>query len=220
MNQLPTIYLAGPMSGRPGFNHEAFHAEAKRLRDAGHGVLNPAECDGGTTDKPWSFYMRKALAMLVQADEVLALSGWEQSRGARIEIRLALWLGMTVRRQGSGHPVSSYDIPPEAHAPRIYLDPPAPEPISETVCQEADRLVSGDRGSAYGHPLDNFTHAGRLWAPILGLDEVTPEQVALCMVQVKVSRECHKSKRDNSVDIAGYAKCLDLVREEKARRAS
>jgi hypothetical protein len=118
--------------------------------------------------------------------------------------------------------VSSFDIPPEAHAPRVYLDQPAPapEPSSETVCQEADRLVSGDRGSAYGHPLDNFTHTGRLWAPILGLDEVTPEQVALCMIGVKLSRECHKSKRDNATDIAGYAKCLDLVREEKARRAS
>lgn len=37
------LYLAGPMSGIKDFNAPLFHAEAKRLRDIGHDVVNPAE---------------------------------------------------------------------------------------------------------------------------------------------------------------------------------
>ena len=37
------IYVSGPMTGRPDNNYPAFDAAAKRLRDAGHFVINPAE---------------------------------------------------------------------------------------------------------------------------------------------------------------------------------
>lgn len=90
--------------------------------------------------------------------------------------------------------------------------------MSESILDEAKRLVHGDRGASYGHPLDNFSHTARLWSPILGV-EVTAEQVALCMIQVKVSRECHASKRDNRTDICGYAETLDMVHDERKRRA-
>lgn len=87
--------------------------------------------------------------------------------------------------------------------------------VTESIAQEAHRVVMGPRQQDYGHPLDNFTHTGRLWAPILGLDEVTAEQVALCMVAVKISRECHRPKRDNRVDGAGYFQTLDLIAERR-----
>lgn len=87
----------------------------------------------------------------------------------------------------------------------------------ETILEEADRLVDGDRQSDYGHPLDDFSKTAKLWSVILGTD-VTPEQVALCMVQVKVSRELNKPKRDNRVDAAGYLKTLDMVIVERSRR--
>ena len=41
--------------------------------------------------------------------------------------------------------------------------------------------------------------------------EVTPQQSIRCMIAVKISRECHWPKRDNRVDIAGYAEALDMV---------
>lgn len=85
----------------------------------------------------------------------------------------------------------------------------------ETICQEADRIVATDRQQDYGHPFDNFTQTGKLWAAILGLDEITPEQVGLMMVAAKISRQCHSPKRDNLVDMAGYAKTLDLVAERR-----
>jgi len=38
------------------------------------------------------------------------------------------------------------------------------------------------------------------------------------MIALKISRECNKHKRDNLVDIAGYAKTIDMVMEKKKRR--
>lgn len=85
------------------------------------------------------------------------------------------------------------------------------------ILQEARQYVLMDRGSDYGHPHDDFTRTGRIWAAILGVDEVTPQQVAMCMIGLKISRECNKAKHDNRVDMAGYTLTLDLV-EERARQ--
>jgi hypothetical protein len=52
----------------------------------------------------------------------------------------------------------------------------------------------------------------KFWSEILGLP-VTPEQVALCMIAVKMSREVNAHKRDNLVDIAGYARTLETVKD-------
>lgn len=81
---------------------------------------------------------------------------------------------------------------------------------SETVCQEADRLTSGERQKNYGHPHHDFSRQAKLWSVILGM-EVTPVQVGLCMIAVKISRHINRPKRDNLVDICGYAKCVDVV---------
>lgn len=82
----------------------------------------------------------------------------------------------------------------------------------ETVLEEALRLVGGDRQESYGHPIFDFTRTAGLWTQVLG-KEVTPQQVALCMILVKISREVNKHKRDNLVDIAGYARTLEMVWE-------
>ena len=89
--------------------------------------------------------------------------------------------------------------------------------MSESVLAEADRIVDGDRQTDYGHPLDDFGKAALMWTAILGVD-VTPEQVALCMCAVKISRQCNRPKRDNLVDLAGYAKTCQMVIDERARR--
>ena len=87
----------------------------------------------------------------------------------------------------------------------------------ETVLQEAQRLVYGDRGETYGEPLDDFTRTAQLWSVVLDTT-VDAEDVALCMILLKLSRELYQPKRDNRVDIAGYAECLNRVTEERERR--
>jgi hypothetical protein len=75
---------------------------------------------------------------------------------------------------------------------------------------DTDELVA-ERGRAYGHPRPNHERIAALWAPILGV-EVTPEQVALCMVQVKVSRLVQTPDHADSIDdIAGYALVLKQI---------
>lgn len=85
---------------------------------------------------------------------------------------------------------------------------------AESICREADRIVSVERQADYGHPAEDFERTGRLWEVILGV-KVTAEQVGLCMIALKISRQMHRPKRDNLVDVAGYAKTLDLIRQRE-----
>ncbi len=76
--------------------------------------------------------------------------------------------------------------------------------MTESVLEEANRLISGDRREEYGSVKESFEAVARGWTDIIG-SPVTATQVALCMVWLKVMRETVKDKRDNWVDIAGYA---------------
>lgn len=65
-------------------------------------------------------------------------------------------------------------------------------------------LVSGHRELDYGSAERNLSRIAELWTAAFGWD-VTPRQVALAMVLLKVARDTHRPKHDNLVDIAGYA---------------
>ena len=65
--------------------------------------------------------------------------------------------------------------------------------------------VVKDRGESYGSILDNHTRIARLWSVLLKI-EVTPEQVALCMIAVKQARLMETPDHEDSIqDILGYA---------------
>lgn len=85
---------------------------------------------------------------------------------------------------------------------------------TKTILEEAQSLVYGDRQESYGSVTDNFTKIAQLWSPILNTP-ITPEQVGLCMIAMKIARECHKPKRDNLTDIAGYAATIEKMQTEK-----
>lgn len=92
------VYIAGPMTGLPLFNKPAFHKAAQQLRFAGFAVVSPAELHTHT-DRPWDWYMRQALGALLMCDAVLMLDGWEKSKGAQLEFRVATDLGMQILYQ-------------------------------------------------------------------------------------------------------------------------
>ena len=87
----------------------------------------------------------------------------------------------------------------------------------EDIAAYAARLVSDDRQHEYGHPLDNLDRAARIWSVILDTS-VSAEQVALCMVGMKIARQVHKAKPDTVVDVIGYALTLHMVEVERAKR--
>lgn len=95
----------------------------------------------------------------------------------------------------------------------------------ESILQEAQRLVHGDRGADYGHPLDDFQCTADMWSAYLTRKlgrpvRVEPEDVGPMMICVKLSREAGKHKRDNLVDAAGYAETTMMVKDEKYKRST
>lgn len=82
------------------------------------------------------------------------------------------------------------------------------------VLDEAEALVvNGARREDYGGPSESFQRIADLWSPILGRS-ITPYEVGLCMIQLKIARYMNGAQRDSVVDIAGYARCLDLIHRE------
>ena len=91
------IYLSGPMTGYPDFNRASFHAAAAKLRDEGHWVYNPAEYE-----YEGDFPLRAAMAefchvICTTCDTIAMLPGWESSKGAMVEYKLAMYCGLKLK---------------------------------------------------------------------------------------------------------------------------
>jgi hypothetical protein len=85
--------------------------------------------------------------------------------------------------------------------------------IDPTLAADAVQAVTGPRQRDYAHPKINFQRIANLWSIVLDVD-ITPEQVALCMIQVKIAREMNRHTRDNIVDLIGYSLTLDACMED------
>lgn len=83
---------------------------------------------------------------------------------------------------------------------------------TKSVLQLAEEITSTERVVEYGHPAVNFADIAQMWSVILKTN-VTPTQVGLCNIATKICRQLNAQKRDNLVDIAGYAKAIDLVNQ-------
>ena len=89
------IYISGPMTGLPAFNFPAFHAAAGELRGRGYEVVNPAEINA-ETNGDWHFYLRADIKALCDCDALALLPGWENSKGAHLELHVAHRLGLQI----------------------------------------------------------------------------------------------------------------------------
>lgn len=87
----------------------------------------------------------------------------------------------------------------------------------ESMLQEAERLTDGDRRELYGSAVDNFRGIADAFNAATG-HHITPAQVGLFNLIQKICREGHAHKRDNLVDIAGYAKLVQQVHEYSATK--
>lgn len=107
------VYVSGPMTGLPGLNYQAFHDAAFELRSVyGLHVENPAESPAPPCGS-WLGYMRMAVAQVARVDYVVTLPGWENSRGAKVEVDLARGLGLTV------YPLSTFLRMADTWLPKI-----------------------------------------------------------------------------------------------------
>ncbi|GMU38260.1 MAG: DUF4406 domain-containing protein [Phycisphaerae bacterium] len=216
MAQSRRIYVSGPMTGYPSCNFAAFHDAAERLTTAGWQVFNPAENFGGRKDLPREAYLRLDLAMLAQCDAIALLAGWEESRGAKLEYAVARELDCAVIDAVTLQPLES--IP----APTVVLQHPAPAepPREEPILDEARRVTEGMRRVEYGEPADDFGRVAHMWTGILARklregQTITAMDIPLCMIAIKLARQSHHHKRDNLVDIAGYARTAAMAAGEE-----
>lgn len=89
-----------------------------------------------------------------------------------------------------------------------------------SILDEARTIVYGRGEKEYGHPRDNFSDEADAWSAYLHarklLDrdkQLEPRDVAQLHVLQKVIRDGNLAKRDNLVDIAGYALTAERVDE-------
>jgi len=115
---MTALYIAGPMTGLPDFNYPAFFDAARRLRAAGYDVENPAENKPEGTAS-WLAYMQMSLVQISRVDGLALLPGWLDSKGARIEARLADELGL--RLWGVGEWVKAAETEAADHEPGCWL---------------------------------------------------------------------------------------------------
>lgn len=104
------IYIAGPMTGIARWNRPAFVKAAKQLRGLGWEVTSPVEIADAfgsqdtivTTPGLLDTVIDEELAELAKCDAIYLLEGWENSRGAKTELLLALEKSMDVITERSG----------------------------------------------------------------------------------------------------------------------
>lgn len=94
------IYLSGPMTGKPDLNRPAFKRYADIVRAMGYEVVNPHDVPatkygGGLVEGEPSYddYLLSDIVSLVKCDGILMLPGWQESKGARVELEIAMVLG-------------------------------------------------------------------------------------------------------------------------------
>jgi hypothetical protein len=90
------MYLSGPMDGVEDFNHPLFHRVAAGISSGNFAVCSPAEFFDGDKTRERKEYMREAVKYLLEADTIVLLPGWEESKGARLEAAIATELDLNI----------------------------------------------------------------------------------------------------------------------------
>jgi len=103
------------MSGKKDFNIDAFNHARMRGLDLGHTMLIPADGESYTpmeaqmleaTMENRAKWMRKDYKLILSADVMWVLDGWQDSVGARDEVRMAQVLGLPVLSFSFGLPIN------------------------------------------------------------------------------------------------------------------
>lgn len=88
------IYISGKITNNPVYKLQ-FAAAERELKNGGFQPVNPAReiLPAGST---WADYMRHDIRLLCDCSAIYMLTNWRQSKGARLERRLAQKLGLKI----------------------------------------------------------------------------------------------------------------------------
>ena len=75
---------------------------------------------------------------------------------------------------------------------------------SREYLEKTLKVIKGPRERDYGDKYMNHVNISKLWSDYLSY-EISPHDVAICMLLVKIARLKHRPTEDCYVDMAGYA---------------
>ena len=91
------VYISGKITGREKEAEKEFAEAEKKLTAAGLTPVNPFSFNKDH-DQTWESYMRVCIIELCKCNTIYMLPNWKDSRGARLEYKLAKKLGLHVLR--------------------------------------------------------------------------------------------------------------------------
>lgn len=216
----PTSVVFGPglTSGR---RTRAAEKILDSLREElGHTVVDvPRDAGQSATET-----LQGSVTALLGADALVLLPGWEDTPDAVVLGQLAVSLGRSVYAwsdsEGGLRPLTADDVRAPLLPGHGIVAPDSDD--TELPHEEAARIVLGPRGAFYDTPLRNLGRTGLIWTGVLygrlkPGEIISAEDVALCMVGVKLARQAFRHKRDNLTDAHGYLMTVPMIRDEQAQ---
>lgn len=90
------------------------------------------------------------------------------------------------------------------------------EENNKSILAEAEDIVNGSRQSDYGDARESFSRIATIASVMTG-KELAPEDCCAVLMAVKLVRESFAHKRDNLVDLCGYAHIMNEIRESEKK---
>lgn len=105
------IYISGKISGLPiGEVIAKFHAAERKIRRFGFEPLSPLK-NGLPLETEWADHMGRDIALLLKSDAVYLLPDYNESKGARIELCVALQQRMPLFVEAASRPeFAAFDV--------------------------------------------------------------------------------------------------------------
>ena len=89
------LYIAGRIADENGYR-EKFARASLEVAAMGHSSFNPCEIHGDCAHDKWEEWMVCDLKTMLDCDGVYALRDWKLSKGATIEVQLAMRLNKVI----------------------------------------------------------------------------------------------------------------------------
>ena len=83
----------------------------------------------------------------------------------------------------------------------------------KSILADAEEIVNGSRQSDYGDANESFSRIATIASVMTGKD-LSPEDCCAVLMSVKLVRESFNHKRDNLVDLCGYAELMNRLKGE------
>lgn len=84
---------------------------------------------------------------------------------------------------------------------------------STSILTEAETIINGQRNTDYGDPTESFEKIAQI-ASLLSNKDLDADTCCAVMMAVKLTRQSFKHKRDNLVDLCGYAEIMNQIKSK------